>query len=367
MFLELRSAQGLRDASNNIDAGRRVCVDGPFGGPFEGSAEREDFALEAAIFKVLVLDDLECGGTRVAGTLGGGVLGLSLGVETARAIYSAGADVYITVRNVPKGQAVLDKIKEEFPNAGGKLGLVEMELDSLASIRKGAKEFLAKSSKLNVLINNAGVMQPPQTTTQDGFEAHFGTNHLGHFLLFHLLKPALLAATTPTFRSRVISLASVGHRIAPLGPTTDFKKPDPYMPLVVYGQSKLANIYFATELERRYAGKGIHALSVHPGAIMTELGRNLSEEDMKAMGGSEKMMRAFKSAEQGAATSVWAAVAREWEGKGGVYLEDVQESEPVAEGVGFAVEEPGHAPWAYDAEKERSLWEESLKVVGFSE
>ncbi|KAJ3117509.1 hypothetical protein HDU96_006438 [Phlyctochytrium bullatum] len=291
-----------------------------------------------------------------------------IGVETARAIYSAGADVYITVRNVPKGQAVLDKIKEEFPNAGGKLGLVEMELDSFASIKKGAEDFLAKSSKLNVLINNAGVMACPEGTTKDGFETQFGTNHLGHFLLFHLLKPALLASSTPAFHSRVVSVSSAGHRISPLDidlVRAGFKKYPTYVPFVAYGQSKLANVYFATELERRYGNKGLHALSIHPGGIMTELGRHMTEEDMKRMD-FERMLKVFKNAEQGAATTVWAAVAKEWEGKGGKYLEDVQESEPLPEGES-GLENAGYAKWAYDEEKERVLWDESLKMAGVSD
>ncbi|KAI8833761.1 short-chain dehydrogenase [Chytridium lagenaria] len=243
-----------------------------------------------------------------------------IGVETARAIHATGADVYITVRDVVKG-------------GSGKIEIVKIELDSFASIREGAADFLKRSSKLNVLINNAGVMACPEGKTQDGFETQFGTNHLGHFLLFQLLKDTLLASSTPAFHSRVVSLSSVGHRM-----------------------NKTANIYFANEIERRYASQGLHGLPVHPGGIQTELSRH---PDTRS-----RFARFFKSPQQGAATTVWAAVAKEWEGKGGRYLEDVSEGIPVvAGGHMFAA---GYAEHAYDAEAEGKLWSESLKMVGLN-
>src|SRR4051812_21377591 len=128
-----------------------------------------------------------------------------IGIETLRALHATGAHVYGTVRSLSKGQAVVDEILASNPN-GGKIDLIEIELASFASIRKGAADFLAKSGgKLNVLINNAGIMAVPEGRTEDGFEMQFGTNHLGHFLLFQLVKDALLATATPESPSRVVS------------------------------------------------------------------------------------------------------------------------------------------------------------------
>jgi len=138
-----------------------------------------------------------------------------IGVETARSLHKTGAHIYITVRDDKKGEAVIKQIVEETPN-GAKIDLLHCELDSLASVRKCAAEFLSKSKQLNILINNAGIMACPEGTTKDGFESQFGTNHLGHFLLFYLLKDILIASSTATFNSRVISLSSSAHQYSPV-------------------------------------------------------------------------------------------------------------------------------------------------------
>lgn len=137
-----------------------------------------------------------------------------IGIETARALYTTGAQIYITARDVTKGAEVASSIATD---PSRPIGVIEMVLDSLASIKAGAASLLEKTDTLNILINNAGVMATPAGKTADGFETQFGTNHLGHFLLFQLLRPALVAsaAGSPDFASRVISVSSTGHRMIP--------------------------------------------------------------------------------------------------------------------------------------------------------
>ncbi|KAG7146990.1 Oxidoreductase calI like protein [Verticillium longisporum] len=183
-----------------------------------------------------------------------------IGVETARAIHATGATLYITARDSAKAQQAIENIKNgPGPKSDAPIHAIELRLDSFASVRAAAKAFHDKGDKLNLLILNAGVMATPEWKTEDGFEAQFGTNHLGHFLLFQLLKPDLLAASTPDFQSRVVSVASSAHRYSKVRlDDLNFEK-DPYEPWTAYGQSKTANIYFANEVERRYGSKGLHA------------------------------------------------------------------------------------------------------------
>lgn len=288
-----------------------------------------------------------------------------LGLETARAIYTTGADVYITGRNDTLGaQVVADLTATDVsPHPSGKIEYIHMELDSFASIRAAAAEFLQKSGgKLNVLIENAGVMRTPEGTTQDGFETQFGTNHLGHFLLFQRVKQALLSSSSKTFQSRVIILSSAGHGYSPiLFDNYNLKRlPGGYDGTTAYGQSKTANIQMANEIERRYSSKGLHALSVHPGAIETGLAKHSQDFLHRAMA-IPSLKRRFKNLPQGAATTVWAAVGREWEGKGGRYLEDCKEAEAFYPQDRLMPE--GYRPHAFDEASEGRLWKESLVMV----
>ncbi|KAK1999774.1 short-chain dehydrogenase [Colletotrichum falcatum] len=286
-----------------------------------------------------------------------------LGPETARALHVAGADVYMTVRDIAKGEQVAKDILSD--GKPGKVDVIQLDLGSLESVRRGAKDFLSKSDRLNVLVNNAGVMACPKGKTVDGFETQFGANHLGHFLLFQLLKPALLASSTPDFNSRVVSVASMGHRWGRIQfEDLNFQDAVEYEPRLAYSQSKLANVLFANELDRRYGPSGLHALSLNPGGIRTALQRHTGERT-EAIFKDPEIARWMKSPEQGAATSVWAAVAAELEGKGGKYLEDVAEAEEATPEGWMA--RPGYAPSAYDPATEKRLWAESLKMVGLED
>ncbi|RDL40647.1 NAD(P)-binding Rossmann-fold containing protein [Venustampulla echinocandica] len=283
-----------------------------------------------------------------------------IGIETARSLSSTGATLFLTARNIPKAESALKEILEP-----GRVELVEMEMESLSSVNAAAEDVRRRcNGRLNVLICNAGVMAIPELTkTKDGFETQFGVNHLAHFLLFNRLNDLLLKSSTPTFNSRVVILSSSGHRGS--GIKVDdygFEKPgNEYGSFKAYGQSKTANIYMANEIERRYGARGLHANSVNPGGIHTGLQTyvpaDVQEQWWKWKG--------VKSLEQGAATTVLAAVAKDWEGVGGKYLEDCQEAGKLVQ-VGLP-SAPGYVPHAFDEGLEKKLWVDSLGMVGLED
>jgi NAD(P)-dependent dehydrogenase (short-subunit alcohol dehydrogenase family) len=295
-----------------------------------------------------------------------------IGIETMRALHTTGAHVFGTVRSLSKGQKVVDTILSEAHPTGGEITLIEMSLDSLASVRSGAADFLQKSdNKLNLLIANAGIMATPYEKTKDGFESQFGTNHLAHFLLFQLLKSALLASATTEYPSRVVSVTSTGHQFGP--PLFDDYNFDttPYDPWRAYGQAKTANIWLATAIESHFGAENLHATAVHPGLITSSnLGTHLPEEQQK-MFYEPEVQRTAKSVEQGAATQVWAAVGEEWKRKGGRYMSNMadaisNEEKAKEEGMSYITND-GYMPWAYDNEGAERLWKESFGLVGLKE
>jgi NAD(P)-dependent dehydrogenase (short-subunit alcohol dehydrogenase family) len=280
-----------------------------------------------------------------------------IGVETARALAAAGAAVTLAVRNVAKGEGVAADIRKTTP--GTTVTVEALDLGELASVRAFAARLLASKAPLHILVNNAGVMACPLARTAEGHESQFATNHLGHFLLGAGLAPALKAGAP----SRVVSLSSTGHRLSPIHfDDVDFDS-RPYDKWLAYGQSKTANALFALELERRGAASGVSANAVHPGGIMTGLQQHLTTEEMNALGWLDedgKPRFGFKTPAQGAATSVWAAVAPELAGHGGRYLEDCNEAEPAQKGIPFA----GVHPHARDPEAAARLWDVSERMVG---
>ncbi|KAJ3459226.1 hypothetical protein MRS44_015299 [Fusarium solani] len=283
-----------------------------------------------------------------------------VGVEIARAIHATGADVYITGRQSDKGKEVVNRILAD--GKPGKVVYLEMSLDSLASVKEAAANFLELSETLNVLICNAGIALAPQGTTQDGHETHFGVNYVAHFALFHKLRETLLASATPEFSSRVVTTSSMVHAMSTfLFHDYNFER-TPYEPYAAYGSSKTATLWMANEIERRYGTKGLHATSVHPGAVLTE-------KINSQIGGSGGSMQNpalglyMKSIAQGAATTVWAAVGKEWEDRGGRYLAEVSEDGPLR-GSETDIIRLGYAPHAYDKDEEKRLWELGLKLIG---
>ena len=252
--------------------------------------------------------------------LTGGASGI--GKETVLALSSAGAKVYMAVRDLNKGREAIDDIVRRCGGKCAPLELLEMDLASSTSIRGCAQEFTAKEKKLDILINNAAIMALPELILgEKGFELQFETNHLGHFLLTTLLFPQLKSAKS----ARVVCVSSTEHRQYH-GDFTDINYSQrPYSKWDAYGQSKLANILFAREMNNRLSLFGGSAYSLHPGAIMTNLQKNLSQEEMTAMGwmSAEGILhQVFKSPAYGAATTVYAAIDDDALKFSGEYLED---------------------------------------------
>jgi NAD(P)-dependent dehydrogenase (short-subunit alcohol dehydrogenase family) len=300
-----------------------------------------------------VLDGVDLGGRHVVVT--GASTGL--GEETTRALAAHGARITMAVRDLERGAAAADRVRATVPDA--QLALAELDLSSLASIRDFAADM--DGAAVHVLINNAGVMACPYGRTDDGFEMQFGTNHLGHFLLTELLTPALLAGAP----SRVVMLSSRGHAFSDVDLDDPGFERTEYSPFVAYGRSKTANALHAVGFDGRRADDGVHAFSVHPGGIHTELGRHMTPEVTAALRSQlEREGRSFrwKTIPQGAATSVWAATSPELDAHGGAYLEDCGVAEVNDDGA----LETGVRSYAQDARRADALWEMSAQMVGLS-
>ena len=222
-----------------------------------------------------------------------------LGYETAAALAAKGAHVVLAVRNTDKGQAAADLISRRSP--GASVAVQRLDLTSLESIRAAAEQLRAAHDSIDLLINNAGVMFTPRSTTKDGFELQFGTNHLGHFAFTGLLLDHIVAAPG----SRVVTVSSVGHRFARNGIRfDDLQWEKDYSRVGAYGQAKLANLMFTYELQRRLRGTGTIAAAAHPGGSRTELTRNLPP----LLGAVTKLAEPlFQPAEMGALPQLRAA------------------------------------------------------------
>ena len=284
-----------------------------------------------------------------------------LGVETARVLASHGAQVVGAARSLDKAQTATQQVRADAANGGG-LELVQLDLASLASVRACADSLLSAGKTFDLIIANAGVMACPKGQTSDGFETQFGTNHLGHFVLVNRIASLLKAG------SRLVNLASSGHRFSDV----DLEDPNfehtPYDEFAAYGRSKTANILFAVEFDRRHRAAGIRATAVHPGGIQTELGRYMTPEVLKqlldqinaANSGSGEPAFSWKSIPQGAATSVWSGVVAAGDLVGGRYCEDCG----VAELVEGADARSGVRSYALDAGRAKALWAKSEEMVG---
>jgi NAD(P)-dependent dehydrogenase (short-subunit alcohol dehydrogenase family) len=300
-----------------------------------------------------VLDGVDLSGRTIVVT--GASTGL--GEETSRALAAHGASVTMLVRDLAKGAAAADRIRAAHPQAH--LRLEQVDLGSLASVRDSAARIAGSHPRIDVLINNAGVMACPFGHTVDGFETQFGTNHLGHFLLTNLLAPLLLDGPP----SRLVSLSSRGHAFA----SVDLDDPNfehtVYDEFVAYGRAKTANALFAVGAQQHWGGRGLLALSVHPGGIHTELGRHMTPEVLAGLQQKVASMgRTFnwKTIPQGAATQVWAATAPELTDHGGAYLEDCS----VAEVTDGPAAPNGVRSYAVDPAMAEALWQASVRWTG---
>lgn len=294
-----------------------------------------------------------------------------IGVPTVEALAAAGAKVYGGVRG-----ASMDRAREALtctlndPKTKNRVRLLPVDLTSLASVKAFADEIKKTEPRVNILINNAGVMAiPERQTTKDGFEMQFGTNHLAHFYLFHCLKNQLLAGAQASadFASRVINVSSSGHRASPvLLDDINFEAEGSYTPWAAYGNSKTANIWMANQIDRLYGEKGISGYSLMPGGIATPLQKHIPGQ-MEEVYSTPNLSNFMKSPEQGCATSIWAATARELEGKGAVYCEDCGVAGPTPVNPPEPRTAPGYAPYAHNSEGEERLWKASLVMVGLGD
>lgn len=306
-----------------------------------------------------VLSGLDLRGKRIL------VTGVSsgLGVETARALAARGAQVVGTARDLTKAEVATAGVRSDAgPSAS--LDLVELDLSSLASVRRCAELLTKDGRRFDVMIANAGVMATPSGRTVDGFETQLGTNHLGHFLLFNRLQRLILDG------GRVVILASAAHR------SVDFSMDDlnfertPYDARIAYARSKTANILYAVEFDRRHQARGVRACAVHPGTIRTGLGRHIGNDVMEkavdqinaAQVAEGKPPLQWKTVSQGAATTLWAGFVAPGSTIGGRYCENCHVSEEVVGPVSPATE--GVRPYAVDADTARWLWRWSEESVG---
>ena len=296
-----------------------------------------------------VLDGVDLSGRRVV------ITGVSagLGLETARALAARGASVTGVVRDVARARTALDAV------GATDVQLHQADLASLDSVRAATDAIVAEHDRVDVVIANAGIMACPRGSTVDGFELQFGTNHLGHFVLVNRLVPQMLDGDP----ARVVVLSSAGHRFSDVSLDDPGFEQSPYDEWVAYGRAKTANALFAVELDRRLRDRGVRAASVHPGGIVTELGRHLTEESiatlLEARGARELQ---WKTVPQGAATTVWAGFVAAADEVGGRYCEDCAVS-PV---VDDPDESPGVIRYATSPETAASLWDLSEAMVGES-
>ena len=273
-----------------------------------------------------------------------------LGLETAQALAGAGAEVVMAVRNLDKGEAAKATILDAYP--GATIHLQSLDLASLDSIGNAADEILGRDDRLDLLINNAGVMYTEWQTTSDGFEFQMGVNHLGHFALTIALLDRLMA----TEGSRVVNVSSVGHKVkSKLDPAT-MMSGDKYDRIAAYGRSKLANLLFTYELQRRLAtaASTTEALVAHPGVSKTELGRN-APRSVQFM---ERFSGLFlQSAAQGALPQLRAAT--DPDATGGEYYGP----DGFMEGRGNPVVVTS-SPRSHDEQLQTALWAASERLTG---
>ncbi len=275
-----------------------------------------------------------------------------IGYHTAEVLAQCGAHVVLAVRNLEKGNLALARIVAANPQAD--VTLQELDLSSLDSVRAAATALRKTYPRIDLLINNAGVMWTPKQLTADGFEMQFGTNHLGHFALTGLLLDNLL----PVRGSRVVTVSSIGHRLRAAIHFDDLQWEHGYDRVAAYGQSKLANLLFTYELQRRLAAREqptTAALAAHPGSSSTELTRNLPALFKPAVAVLGPLV--FQNAAMGALPTLRAATDPDAEG-GQYYGPD---------GLG---EQRGHpkvvssSAQSHDEELERRLWKVSEKLTG---
>ncbi|MFF4232034.1 SDR family NAD(P)-dependent oxidoreductase [Streptomyces sp. NPDC001820] len=273
-----------------------------------------------------------------------------LGLETTRALAGAGAHVVVPARRRATAQEAL--------NGVGAVEVEELDLADLESVRSFTERFLASDRGIDLMVNNAGIMACPETRVGPGWEAQFATNHLGHYVLVNRLWPAIERGG-----GRVVSVSSNGHQLSDIH-WDDVHFERGYDKWQAYGQAKTANALFALHLDTLGREAGVRAFSLHPGAILTQLGRHMSQEELAELKSTIAVSSTdtgLKTPEQGAATQVWAATSPQLEGMGGVYCEDCDIAEPAGKDTFLG---SGVSPWATDPERAARLWRLSAELTG---
>lgn len=301
--------------------------------PFDARSTAED-----------VLDGIDLAGRTALVT--GGYSGI--GTVTTAALVDAGASVVVAARRPEVAREVL----ADLPG----VAVVGMDLSDLASVRAGAEEIIATQPEFDIVINSAGVMASPEVRVGDDWELQFVANHLGHFALINRLHERLRPG------ARVISVASAGHSRSPIR-WDDMMFRQGYDKWLAYGQSKTANALFALHLDTLARHRGIRSFSLHPGGIRTNLSRHLTMEEQDSLGltgkGPGTLRVTLKTAEQGAATQLWAATSPLLEGLGGLYLEDSAVAGPWSDDPRGGVKD-----WAIDPDEAARLWAVSAELTG---
>ncbi|XP_072317193.1 retinol dehydrogenase 13 [Eucyclogobius newberryi] len=271
-----------------------------------------------------------------------------IGKETCRDFAQRGARVIMACRDLARGEEAAEEIRSSTGN--GNVQVRHLDLASLHSVRAFCSELLQTEDRVDLLVNNAGVMMCPKWLTEDGFEMQLAVNHLGHFLLTNQLLPKLKSSAP----SRIITVSSIAHKGGVVDVDDLFFSRRTYTPLESYRQSKLSNILFTRELSKRLTGSGVSCFCLHPGVIRTELGRHV-QSCFPLLGAllSLPALLFMKTPHEGSQTTVYCAVTPGLQAKSGAYFSDCAEKEP--------------APEAKEDKTALKLWNESCRLVGLNQ
>jgi NAD(P)-dependent dehydrogenase (short-subunit alcohol dehydrogenase family) len=281
-----------------------------------------------------------------------------IGAETARVLAMGGADVTLAVRDTAAGARLADRIA----SAGdSRVAVATVDLADLGSVARFGR---AWDGPLHLLVNNAGLVTAGLERTEEGWELQFATNHLGHFALAWALHDALALGAREQGTARIVSLSSTAHMRAPVDFDDIHFERRAYDPQIAYAQSKTANSLFAVEATRRWNGQGIVANAVNPGGVRTGLQRNFTQWQRESLDAAEAAgVFTYKTIEQGAATTMVAAAAPEFERAGGHYLDDCREAYLVPDDADLSAHSHGVKEWALDPDAARELWIVSLATL----
>lgn len=268
-----------------------------------------------------------------------------IGKETAISLARRGGKVYIACRDAAKGEKALKEIKKK--SGSDKVQFLQLDLASLDSVRDFSKKFHEAETKLHILVNNAGVMLCPKSKTKDGFELHFGVNHLGHFLLTNLLLDLLKAAAP----SRIVVVSGMFHKCGVVN-TEDLNGDISYSRFKAFFNSKLANILFSHELSKKLQGTGVTVNSLHPGVVLATILKSFSNFSMLNTALAYAVEYLFNTPEQAAQTSVCVAVDPDLEKVSGKYFLNLKEDTS--------------SPESTDDEISAWLWKKSEELVGLT-